>query len=523
MGRSKVLAAMAAAAVPFFFVAWIQLVSVDQPRQVEPGQAFTATVHGVVHSGSDPTPLYKATDAMPSRGGQVTVRLGVLVPTAWNVQEVTYKTGDFSGVLQPLPTEEADYQDLHPAPPGSSWQAFGLVTLDAQEGADITYQVRFTPDLLNGYYQLAYMTWTDGPFVAGHSEPPTSAPDQPWPLPYREPSLIQADITVGQVGPAPRVTGWVPQNAAADVPLDTDIRVTFDRDMDVQSLRDGGVSLWAGPVVYVNGSPSWPKVAPLQPEWMPPVWQPYAVPIQVFYNAATRTAVVQPQEALSADTIYTLIVDYRARAADGVPVDLVQSAGFLTAPGPDVPLFSDVPSDHRFYEAIETLARAGIAQGYPDGTFRPDDPVTRADVARMMVLLLGIHTPEMGTPPPYSDMPAADDPVADFIGEATRAGVVQGFDDGTFRPDATVTRIQLTRMIVRAAQSWLAAPPPDYDAGFADVSLSDAGYTNWAAYNQMLVGKAPGTFDPWSTATRGHAARILFGVWQHMPRPIPMR
>jgi hypothetical protein len=34
-----------------------------------------------------------------------------------------------------------------------------------------------------------------------------------------------------------------------------------------------------------------------------------------------------------------------------------------------------------------------------------------------------------------------------------------------------------------------------------------------------VIGKAPGMFDPWSTATRGHAARILFGVWQRMPRP----
>lgn len=88
MGRSKILAAMAAAAVPFFFVAWIQLISVDQPRQIDPGQTFTATVHGVVRFWNDPPPLYKKASAMPWWGGQVTVRLGVLVPTAWNVQGV---------------------------------------------------------------------------------------------------------------------------------------------------------------------------------------------------------------------------------------------------------------------------------------------------------------------------------------------------------------------------------------------------------------------------------------------------
>lgn len=188
MGRSKVLAVMAAAAVPFFFVAWIQLVSVDQPRQVEPGQAFTATVHGVVRSWNDALPRYKEGDALPWRGGQATLRLGVLVPIAWNVQGVSYKAGDSSGVLQPLPTEVPDYQTLSPAPPGFSWRAFGLVTLDAQEGADVTYQVRIAPDLLNGYYQLAYMTWVDAPIEYARGDRPASASDPLWPPPIERPA-----------------------------------------------------------------------------------------------------------------------------------------------------------------------------------------------------------------------------------------------------------------------------------------------------------------------------------------------
>jgi hypothetical protein len=72
----------------------------------------------------------------------------------------------------------------------------------------------------------------------------------------------------------------------------------------------------------------------------------------------------------------------------------------------------------------------------------------------------------------------------------------------------------------RADQLSLVAPPPDYSAGFADVDPADQGFANWAAYNRLAEGKAPGVFDPWSTATRGHAARLLYGLWNLRPQPL---
>jgi hypothetical protein len=217
------------------------------------------------------------------------------------------------------------------------------------------------------------------------------------------------------------------------------------------------------------------------------------------------------------------MVTSAAQASDGVPVDLVRTASFLTEHGPQPAFFSDVPADYRFRTAIEALYDAGIVSGYPDGTFRPDNPVTRAQIAKMLVLLLGIHTVEPDPVPPFSDLPSQpEDPSLDYIGEATRAGITQGFDDGTFRPDDSVTRIQLTRMIIRATQGWLSAPPPDFSAGFADVDAADQGFVNWGFYNDLVDGKAPGRFDPWATATRAHAGRILYGAWLLIQGPIPV-
>lgn len=50
--------------------------------------------------------------------------------------------------------------------------------------------------------------------------------------------------------------------------------------------------------------------------------------------------------------------------------------------------FPDVPKSHWAYEHIENLAKLGIVKGYPDGTFRPNDPVTRAQVAKMIDLAM---------------------------------------------------------------------------------------------------------------------------------------
>jgi hypothetical protein len=502
MGRNKLLAVLAAAAMPFVLTAWVQLVSVEQPDRVEPATPFTVVLQGLTAVSDEPIPLGKPDD-VPWWGGSISLRFGVLIPSTWEVSDVEYRAGGGSGSLPFAPEEAAAYEALYPAPPGYEWRAFGTVKADLTIGSEVTFKFAITPDSRQGYYQLAYMTQGDGP---------------PW-----QSSLLQAEVVVGQPGPAPHVVAFSPGDGSADVPLDADIRVTFDRDMDLASLREGGVTLWNGPVWYVQDTPSWSDGVSLKPDWMPPIWPPYSVPIDVFYNATTRTAVVEPQEPLRADTIYTLIVDERARASDGAPLAQMQRASFLTVSGPDTQRYTDVPKGHRFYEAIETLAEAGVVHGYGDGSFRPDEPVTRADLAEMLVLLLGLHTQNPGTPPPYTDVPVVPgDSVADFVREATDAGIVLGFPDGTFRPDETVTRIQLVRMIVRAAQAYLSPPPPGYDAGFADVDIVDLGYTNWAAHNHLIDGKAPGRFDPWSTATRGHAARILFGVWKLLPRPLPM-
>jgi len=177
--------------------------------------------------------------------------------------------------------------------------------------------------------------------------------------------------------------------------------------------------------------------------------------------------------------------------------------------------FLDVPQDHELYPAIVYLAERGIIAGYGDGNFGPYDPILRAQVAKMLVLALGgdwghpygdipdfIDVPNDGSPYPYS-----------FVMSAARAGVVVGYADGRFRPYKAITRMQLVRMVVRAASELLEEPPAGYDPGFADVTdATDRALLAKAHYNGLIDGTAPGTFSPATPATRGEAAYALYRV-----------
>jgi hypothetical protein len=118
---------------------------------------------------------------------------------------------------------------------------------------------------------------------------------------------------------------------------------------------------------------------------------------------------------------------------------------------PIYPTFSDVLPGSTFYTYIEAAYLRGAVQGYPDGTFRPSAPVTRAQAAKMLVTgkNWSLYSPPW---PAFTDVPLGHWAYA-YVHTAQQHGVVVGFPDGTFRPDALVTRAQLAKMVAIAAQS----------------------------------------------------------------------
>ncbi len=115
--------------------------------------------------------------------------------------------------------------------------------------------------------------------------------------------------------------------------------------------------------------------------------------------------------------------------------------------------FRDVTSEDPDYEAIVYVKEQGIVQGYPDGTFRPDANITRAEFVKM---LMSATTPSMAineclataTPLP-SDVPRTEW-FASYVCAAKKSGVVSGYPDNTFRPGNSINLAEAAKIIVEA-------------------------------------------------------------------------
>jgi len=109
--------------------------------------------------------------------------------------------------------------------------------------------------------------------------------------------------------------------------------------------------------------------------------------------------------------------------------------------------FSDCSADLWCNNAISTLANMGIIDGYQDGTFRPNAKITRAQFAK--IALGYFKASEKSYQGTFSDV-AADAWYCSYVEGAAAAGLVQGFEDGTYRPNAYITRAQACVIVNRA-------------------------------------------------------------------------
>ena len=106
--------------------------------------------------------------------------------------------------------------------------------------------------------------------------------------------------------------------------------------------------------------------------------------------------------------------------------------------------YTDVPADAWYNNAVSTLTNAGILDGYEDGTFKPNGNITRAEFATIAVRFFEA-TYDGGDL--FSDI--AGHWAQDYINEAANAGIVDGYPDGTFRPQQYITRAEAMTMVNR--------------------------------------------------------------------------
>lgn len=170
-------------------------------------------------------------------------------------------------------------------------------------------------------------------------------------------------------------------------------------------------------------------------------------------------------------------------AAGTISVTVDHLTTFIAMVDEDFPKLGDI-AGHWAEVDILRLASYGAVGGFEDGTFRPEAGVTRAQFAKFIVATLGI-TPGAGLPAGFGDAADVQNWAVPYLSACLREGIMTGAD-GLLRPNATITRSEAAAMVVRALG--LAAGGPGAGtggSGFADAASIPA----WAA---VFVAEAVG-------------------------------
>ena len=192
------------------------------------------------------------------------------------------------------------------------------------------------------------------------------------------------------------------------------------------------------------------------------------------------------------------------RKVGKVTLSMALAAAMAFAPVQAFASATDV-SGHWAEEVITKWQDAGLISGYEDGTFKPENSVTRAEFAAMVNNALGFT--EKGNVV-FSDVKPGTW-YYDAVAIAVEAGYCSGYEDGTFKPDATITRAEAAVMIARAKS--LAENAAETE-GFADADSIPSwakGFIGAVSEAGFMSGRPDGTFDATSTIKRGEAVSSL--------------
>jgi N-acetylmuramoyl-L-alanine amidase len=177
--------------------------------------------------------------------------------------------------------------------------------------------------------------------------------------------------------------------------------------------------------------------------------------------------------------------------------------------------FTDVSDTDQACAAIRGLSR-NVIQGYPGGTFRPQGTLTRAEAAKVLVVNFDLRV-NGSVEPSFPDV--KDHWAYDYIKGAVNASVLNGFPDGTFRPEENVTRAQFIKMIVAAAKDSGRKFGMGVEPGYVDMTSADWFYTYVAqAWEAHIIGTdknqlwASSSFSQDRPVTRAEAAMILYNT-----------
>lgn len=164
---------------------------------------------------------------------------------------------------------------------------------------------------------------------------------------------------------------------------------------------------------------------------------------------------------------------------------------------------------------IESMASKQIVDGYPNGDFRPNDSITRAQFIKLIIKVLGLDLIEYSGE--FNDV-SKNKWYADYVATAKKAGFVEGYEDGTFKPDKQISRLEMAVLLSRVVKD------VSLNEGETKVILEkfkDNEYIhNWGRDDVakvvkigLMVGLEPDKFVPNATTTRAEAATVMYRLF----------
>lgn len=167
--------------------------------------------------------------------------------------------------------------------------------------------------------------------------------------------------------------------------------------------------------------------------------------------------------------------------------------------------YPDVDASASYKQAVDELSALEVINGYEDGTFRPDDLVTRAEFSKMVITALGSAElaqaeAAAGRDTQFTDVTGSHW-AAGFVTAAVSQSIINGMGDGTFAPDANVTYAQAMKMLVCAA---------GYEQWSMDQGGWPDGYMYWG--NQLKVGNGVKDVTDSTEITRAQVAQMIDNI-----------
>ncbi|MGM9945200.1 MAG: S-layer homology domain-containing protein, partial [Lysinibacillus sp.] len=192
-------------------------------------------------------------------------------------------------------------------------------------------------------------------------------------------------------------------------------------------------------------------------------------------------------------------------------VATVLAASGVTVTAPMLPTkasthFKDLNPNADYYQPVIELASRGYISGYQDGTFRPNQAITRGQAAKMLAMALNLNVTNPSNPG-FRDVPTNHD-FYNYIAALANEGIINGYADKTFRPNEPINRNQMAKILTLGYKFQVSTKQTH---GFADVSESNANrYFIQTLYDLGITkGTTGNTYSPFGSVTRGQLATFI--------------